>query len=203
MPNHITNIILPNSGIDFNKYFSKDGKNLDSFDFNKIIPFPEELEGISSPVTYLDSEDEMKEQIEKYKKYLTDESKGFSPQVGITKKYSEILKQKYGFDNWYDWCCANWSTKWNSYDNKVDEGSIIFNTAWSIPVRVFERLSELEKNKTLRVISKDEGSYDIIYSEYLNGESSIKIVGSYVFNIEEMDYEDFVISEDLVKKHLI
>lgn len=55
-------------------------------------------------------------------------------------KYSnEDLIDKYGYDNWYDWCNANWGTKWGDYDISIDgvkksgkEYSVNFeyNTAW-------------------------------------------------------------------------
>ena len=55
---------------------------------------------------------------------------------------------KYGFRNWYDWCVANWGTKWDlcevtvtrDSDNHVTLG---FDTAWSPPIEAYAKLEEL------------------------------------------------------------
>ena len=54
----------------------------------------------------------------------------------------------YGKNNWYDWCIANWGTKWNAYgfDNNARQradNEIIFLTAWSAPHPVIQRLAEM------------------------------------------------------------
>lgn len=57
-------------------------------------------------------------------------------------------RAEYGSDNWYDWCIANWGTKWNSYgypeDHKYNnDGKLRFLTAWSAPHPIMEKLSEM------------------------------------------------------------
>lgn len=53
--------------------------------------------------------------------------------------------QQYGYDTWYDWCCAKWGTKWNAYDDNFDkeENVITFDTAWSCPIPVLCELAKL------------------------------------------------------------
>ena len=52
--------------------------------------------------------------------------------------------KKYGATCWYPWAIKNWGTKWNSYDNWYDGKSIItFNTAWSAPHSVIEKIAEM------------------------------------------------------------
>ena len=48
-------------------------------------------------------------------------------------------------DRWYHWCISNWGTKWDACDKSIDyEDSEIlaltFNTAWSPPEGIVERL---------------------------------------------------------------
>ena len=50
-------------------------------------------------------------------------------------------------DRWYHWCIQNWGTKWDACDKSVEyEDSEIlaltFNTAWSPPEGIVERLRE-------------------------------------------------------------
>ena len=52
-------------------------------------------------------------------------------------------------DNWYDWNCENWGTKWDvmnaTYDMTEDKTQITleFNTAWSAPIAFYQKMSEL------------------------------------------------------------
>ena len=89
------------------------------FDFNRILPMPEELKEV------------------------------LSPNEENSKKEKQRLKDKYGADNWYDWCCDNWGTKWNSCEtfyepeeNEEHKATVFFNTAWSPPIPVLAELSK-------------------------------------------------------------
>ncbi len=51
---------------------------------------------------------------------------------------------EYGFTTWYGWCNHNWGTKWNAMDTKIlDEDTIEFDTAWSNPDPIMEKLGEM------------------------------------------------------------
>lgn len=70
-------------------------------------PMPQELQGTTAP-----------------QKVGTDEN------CTITLLKSIELKQKYGYDNWYDWCNFNWGTKWGCYEFEIDDDVIEFTSAW-------------------------------------------------------------------------
>ena len=86
------------------------------FDFNNIVPMPKELEGTTSPNPEPDSFE------------------------------AKRLRKQHGHDNWYDWCCDNWDTKWNSAGATLSkDGDILnyeFQTAWGPPIKVIEALRE-------------------------------------------------------------
>ena len=52
---------------------------------------------------------------------------------------------KYGHDTWYEWSCEHWGTKWNAYDIYFDANNnvITFDTAWSCPLSVLNKLAEI------------------------------------------------------------
>lgn len=55
--------------------------------------------------------------------------------------------REYGVCTWYSWRIDNWGTKWNAYSCAVDfvakdSAKILFETAWSAPHPVLEKLSE-------------------------------------------------------------
>lgn len=61
-------------------------------------------------------------------------------------------KEIHGENNWYDWSRKHWGTKWNAYDQEIDDEtdtSITFKfcTAWGFPEPVIKKLVKL--NKTL------------------------------------------------------
>ena len=54
--------------------------------------------------------------------------------------------EKYGYANWYDWCVANWGTKWDvggdGYEPSDIPGGVVvsFDSAWSPPIDAFATL---------------------------------------------------------------
>ena len=87
------------------------------FDFNNILPMPEELENTLVPVP--------------------------DPETFKNRR----LRKLYGTDNWYDWKKSKWGTKWNSYNGKIDDENeeyivYLFDTAWSPPEPVIHALRE-------------------------------------------------------------
>lgn len=144
------------------------------FDFNTLVPMPQELEGTRSPSFFFEKQSELFKGLFPEKKLpqdLTDEellskwSNEFKTieEVREGRLKSQQLKEKYGFDNWYDWCIKNWGTKWNSYNAEViltsDYLKVYFNTAWSLPEPIYDALVEQFPNFEYFVEATYEG-YD-------------------------------------------
>lgn len=62
--------------------------------------------------------------------------------------------------DWYKWHNRFWGTKWNAYDGETwvhpDEIECVFNTAWSPPIDIYDRLAELYPNFEWEVKYCDE-----------------------------------------------
>ena len=58
------------------------------------------------------------------------------------------MKEKYGYESWYEWCVTNWGTKWDisTYEPEVEaDGNrleLSFDTAWSPPIEAMETAEE-------------------------------------------------------------
>jgi hypothetical protein len=165
MPNYITTIIKSTPEVILN-LTRRNEKDEIIIDFNNIIPKPNLLNGVTVDGTgylieYLFNPDSS------YNKVFFDkfiESGGFS-------KYSEkrirnfitMLQNKLEHEatSWYDWCIEKWGTKWNAYDfditeDDISDGIITFNTAWSMPYPVIEKLSENNPDTEIEVKYADE-----------------------------------------------
>lgn len=73
--------------------------------------------------------------------------KGSPEQAELEKKQKENI-EKYGYADWYDWSFGNWGTKWDvceAYcnDHDVNFLTACFDTAWSPPIRFYEKMKEL------------------------------------------------------------
>jgi len=101
-------------------------------DFMKIHPYPKELDITAGR-----------------------EGADDSPEQKALVAAEESNLKKYGYKNWYDWCVANWGTKWNAggdndamqvdFDEDVGNQGIAlfqFDTAWAPPLGVLEKLME-------------------------------------------------------------
>jgi len=136
MPNWTSNEVRFKSRINSKKQLSKLKKRLkgveylvelasgektkewNDFDFNKIHKMPKALEDTVSPTR---DEDKVK---------------------------AKRRLKKYGAENWYDWKCKNWGTKWNSVDTEIIEDekdglTYTFNTAWDCPREVVDKLQHI------------------------------------------------------------
>lgn len=80
-----------------------------------------------------------------------------SGRVGRDEEYDQrllVARQQiniefFGHKDWYDWCVANWGTKWDIdpfHVSRLDRNtlSIAFNSAWSPPIQFYEFLESEE-----------------------------------------------------------
>lgn len=123
MPNYVMNIVRINADEGrikvIQEFMASRDTRMDSddgpltFDFNRLIPMPEEIAGTESQ-----NPDERPQEERKR------------------------LFRLYGADNRYDWAWENWGTKWNAYEDVLTPDGFAFQTAWAAPVPVFIALSE-------------------------------------------------------------
>jgi hypothetical protein len=140
MPNWITNILTINADEKMVEKILSEVKSKESkFDFNKIVPQPDELEGTTAPARIISDED-----------YAKDSSKG------ITQTMSDELISKYGYNNWYDWRYEHWGTKWNADEVYISDNEITFNTAWCNPQPLLVALSRKYPDIQFNISFADE-----------------------------------------------
>lgn len=135
-----------------------------SVDFNKIIPMPESLNISAGSAT--------DKALTLYKEFvevftlggtmnmdrlsdipLRSEEVFLKQRQDISREDWELGKaawnnlREYGASTWYSWRINNWGTKWNAYSCGMEfcEGDcakVFFETAWSAPHPILEKLSE-------------------------------------------------------------
>jgi hypothetical protein len=189
MANHITNIVKVTDGdpkvvAEFMKSVEEDG-SVRHFDYNKLFKLPEELVNTISP-RYVVSDEEFEK--------LSDEDKTRGQK--ITQSRHDELMEKYGADNWYDWCCKEWGTKWNAYSEEAfSDDTFIFDSAWAHPYPVIAKLSEKFPDHAFEVKYADEdiGSN---FGHYIikNGdidEMPIEDEERFCIETKGYDYEDY------------
>ena len=134
MPNWCSNRVTVWSNDELSMRQFKDfvkgrGENESWFSFDSILPLPEELRNIQSPVTI-----RTQEEIEEYKRERDTYNCPY-----ITQETSDRLDEEYGENNWYDWSNNNWGVKWDCCDVQVTEEfgdteiTYTFDTPWGPP----------------------------------------------------------------------
>lgn len=177
MPNHITNIISftgPTERIEELKSKIR-GKEDEAIDFNKIIPRPDSLDITSGTSTdfgvavlllkekndpsklipvlnYPWAKAENLNTVEKLADYLVETGKADLEHGRIALENIE----KHGHQDWYSWSIANWGTKWNAYSIREEDDKIFFDTAWSTPTPIIEKISNMFPDVTITIQFADE-----------------------------------------------
>ncbi len=105
------------------------------FDFGALIPYPKQY--ADADKARRDAEAEMEK----------------SGKVD----WSKLPKDGYN-QGGYEWCIANWGTKWNAYTLNVDWDEVTFQTAWSYPTPIFEALSKKFPEVVFEIEYADEDS---------------------------------------------
>lgn len=155
-----------------------DNATIGTIDFNKIIPMPKSLDiecgsrtdkGIEMVKNYLENlpaelkgkkgtYEEILEDLHNHSADISDDEEKKIWDVGVTAVDNLY---KYNAPTWYEWCNDNWNTKWNAcgYDENTDYSDsdfIWFQTAWSAPIPVIKKLSEMYPNIELTLEFADE-----------------------------------------------
>lgn len=76
-------------------------------------------------------------------KTFKDQYKNLTPNSmeDVGKAYVDNILD-YGDDTWYEWCCRHWGTKWNAVESRIFDDGFEFETAWSAPFPIIEKLSK-------------------------------------------------------------
>ena len=126
------------------------------FDFNKVVPMPEELDIVSSSsgecgmrylilkdkhlISWTDDDRSFMERMEKQKEKNPNR---FNEDIKLGKKYLRNIS-KYGYKDWYNFRCDKWGTKWNSSEAEwIADNCVEFETAWGFCYPIVQRISEM------------------------------------------------------------
>ena len=158
MPNWVRNIVKFGCSDErmneIKKAITDDEGNIE---FNKIIPMPGSLNLTSGSITdrSLDCYRNQDLREELMKKYGIGHET-FDAYVELGKVYDLNIRE-YGFPTWYEWRYANWGTKWDASETYWNSDNIVtFETAWSCPIPIFEKISEMYPDVPFEVAFADE-----------------------------------------------
>ena len=175
MPNHVENIVsIKGDEQQIRKMLEEiqdDECGLGTVDFNKVIPMPASLEieagsktdrGLKAYQDFIEvytlagtrkDLDLLNIPIESEKAFL-DMRPDIQPDEWELGKQAFQNIEKYGCPTWYEWSISNWGTKWNAYgyvagtDYSENDG-LWFQSAWSAPHPILQKLSEMYPDITL------------------------------------------------------
>jgi hypothetical protein len=184
------------------QHFEKDDgvhKAFDTFDFETVTPMPASVRATSRDFTKGDNAGDL--EVEQYaiallggrdeahhypyphhlpadcdtNESLMDHLRTKAPSVEKWARASLLAASDTGYPGWYEWSCANWGTKCNSYKYELrsfEPGRLVFrfDSAWAPPRPVLRKLGELWPTLCIETISVDEGGWPNKFGRYHHGE---------------------------------
>lgn len=166
------------------------------FDFDRILPMPEELnidEGSTAEkaVACAEARKAGKKTCIKLDEWSLKE-RSFDEWADLGDKYLRN-KKKYGARSWYDWRMSNWGTKWLPSNVHIRNNTVSFETAWSFPDGIYQRLAELYPNVTIEVDFADEDLGNNCgmaeYNDCDPGNNWVEYIDSLEFACSVWDYD--------------
>lgn len=197
MPNHVCSKLEFNGKQeDIDRLLRHVASGVSAFDFNTLISMPKTLDIESGSRTTLGME------AAKYRAGGADSIVGSSllwrhrenaPDLSLDQYIDSLVEsgrcdlnlgevvldniRDHGFATWYEWCCANWGTKWNAYSIKLTDNRLSFDTAWAAPEPVIDKLAYIfpDIQITHRWSDEDIGS-NCGHVVYKNGEKTADMI---------------------------
>lgn len=182
MPNWVKNVLEiegPQRDLMDLALHLKSDKDESCVDFNNVIKMPESLMVESGSMTMKSLAvyrykmlGQGAKDLEKFKGYDSD-----AKDMTLDEYADMLLKngyadmdlgktvngniEKYGCADWYDWSITNWGTKWNACEAdcyKDHDGRLIyrFDTAWSAPTPIIEKLAKMFPRLSIHHMWADE-----------------------------------------------
>jgi len=166
------------------------------FDFNAVIPMPAILEGSTSGsdernayawkygvpyptgFRFEPAEQEVRRCIDRVNADIIEGRTTMKRVEAIALGVFNAIKET-GHPSWYEWSVEHWGTKWNAYSLRrvarvsPTELTFMFDTAWSVPKPVLDKLAELFPSLTIRTASWDEGGNFAATGKWVDGEGSL------------------------------
>lgn len=155
-----------------------------AFDFNAIIPMPEELDVPSSSsgeygMRYLILKDanpfslteDDRSFIKTMENKKTNNPERFNDDIELGRKYLSNIS-KYSHKDWHSWRVSHWNTKWGAFETEwINDNQVEFKTAWSFCFPIVEKLSQMFPDVEIEFEYADENcSYNTGKGKYINGE---------------------------------
>jgi hypothetical protein len=179
MPNYVENILkLYGEKEDIARLLAHVKTDKSVFDFNTLIPMPESLNitsGSSTEISLAVYTYHKTGEIDRLLTYCYREYCQEVEEVSMSDYVKHLLqcggadlslgetaynnKKAYGTTDWYYWCVEHWGTKWEALEASIideEQDIISFETAWSAPNPVIDKLAEMFPDVEIRHIWSDE-----------------------------------------------
>ena len=197
MPNYVQNILnIEGDKKEVDKVLKAVSNAYRTFDFERLIPMPRELEIEAGTRTQKGFQHYQKfvgeyflkirdsEKVEDIPENAEKEYLANHPELDIQtwelgKKAFENYT-KYGAISWYEWSVQNWNCKWNAMNTESERlseenASISFQTAWSAPHPVIEKMAEMFPDvKIMHRWADEDIGRNVGEREYRNGETEFE-----------------------------
>lgn len=120
-------------------------------------------------------------------------------QKALELAQQENLKN-YGYKDWYDFCIAEWGTKWDARTSDLDEPymiegnavTIYFDTAWSPPMQIYYALEDMGFEVEACYVESGVG----FLGHYTNGVDTCKEMEEVRPDVDDEDDDYFGILAD-------